>query len=267
MHKPHSFLTTAAMLALGFGIGSPLVAQTTVETTPPSSVKVGVGFDYSKGDYGFSGDTEVYSSSLHLTYESPQWLLRAVVPYVSVKGPAVIVAGSGPVFAAPARPSRSYQRGLGDVTTTATFHAMPSTDGLNVDLTGRVKFPTSDEAKGLGTGETDFYAQTDLYRRYGNVTPFGSAGYRFLGSSSLYQLEDGFYASAGSVFRVADPTSLGVSLDWRSRIVPNGDHALETTFFVTHNATERWNLMGYVLKGFTDASPDVGLGGMATYRF
>ncbi|HEX2853871.1 MAG TPA: hypothetical protein VHO24_11580 [Opitutaceae bacterium] len=266
MHHSHASLAIA-MIALGVSLTPPLAAQTTVETTPPSSVKIGVGMDYSKGDYGFAGDTEVYSSSLHLVYESPQWLLRAVVPYVTVKGPAVVIAGSGPVFAAPARPSRSYQRGLGDVTTSASYHLMPSTDGLNVDLTGRVKFPTSDEAKGLGTGETDFYAQTDFYRRYGNVTPFGSVGYRFLGSSPLYQLEDGFYATAGSIFRLADPTGLGVSFDWRSKIVPGGEHAFETTVFVTHNPTARWNLMGYVLKGFSDASPDIGVGGMASYRF
>jgi hypothetical protein len=258
---------TVALLALGIRLSGPAFAQTTVETTLPSTTKIGVGFDYSKGDYGFTGDTEVFSTSGHLAYETPQWLFRAVVPYVSVKGPAVVVAGSGPVFAAPARPSRSYQRGVGDITATATFHALPSTDGLNVDLTGRVKLPTADEKKGLGTGETDFYLQTDLYRRYGSVTPFGSVGYRFLGNSPLYQLEDGFYASAGSVFRISDPTSLGILADWRSRIVPGGDHALEGTIFLTHNATERWNLMGYVLKGFTDASPDIGVGGMATYRF
>jgi hypothetical protein len=267
MHQPHFSVLRGATIALACCLSSSAIAQTTVETTPPSSVKLGIGFDYSKGDYGFTGDTEVFSSSLHLAHESPQWLFRATVPYVSVKGPAVVVAGSGPVFAAPARPSRSYQRGIGDITTSATYHAMPSADGLNVDLTGRVKFPTSDEKKGLGTGETDFYAQTDLYRRYGTATPFGSIGYRFLGNSPLYQLEDGFYASAGSIFRIADPTSLGVSFDWRSRIVAGGDHAFETTVFITHNATERWNLMGYVLKGFTDASPDIGLGGMATYRF
>lgn len=253
-------------LALGCALPSRLAAQTTVEE-PATIFKAGIGFDYSKGDYGFTGDTEVFSSSLNVTAENSEWLLRAVIPYVSVKGPASIVGGAGPVFAAPARPTRSYQRGLGDIVTSATYHAHPSADGLNVDLTGRVKFPTSDEAKGLGTGETDFYAQTELYRRYGNITPFLTVGYRFMGDSPLYQLEDGAYASAGSMFRTGESTSVGASLEWRSRIVVGGEDAFEGAFFVTHNPNDRWNLIGYVLKGFSDASPDIGLGGLISYRF
>src|SRR5262245_49586919 len=78
-----------------------------------SSLKVGIGADYSSGDYGFTDDTEVFSTSLNLTHESKQWLLRAVFPYVTVRGPATVVAGSGPVFAAPARPTRSSKAGMG----------------------------------------------------------------------------------------------------------------------------------------------------------
>jgi hypothetical protein len=177
------------------------------------------------------------------------------------------VNGSGAVFAAPARPTRSSKSGIGDVIGSATFHANPSADQLNVDFTGRVKFGTADDAKGLGTGETDFYTQTDLYQRFGNITPFTTLGYRFLGKTSLYQLKDGPYAAIGSVFRASDWTSVGLSLDWRSRIVPGGDHAFESTLFVVHNPTTRWNLVGYVLKGYTDASPDIGLGGLVNYRF
>lgn len=245
---------------------APLRSQSVV-TEPTSTLKAGVGYDYSRGDYGFTSDTEVQSTSLHLTHDSPRWQFRTIFPYVMVKGPASVVSGGGPIFAAPARPTRSYKSGWGDIIASGTFHANPSAENWNVDFTGRVKFGTADEAKGLGTGETDYYAQTDFYRRYGTITPFASIGYRFLGDSATYQLRDGAYASVGSSFRLSDPTSIGVSLDWRSRIVPGGKDAAESTFFVSHAPADRWNLVGYVLKGFTDASPDLGLGGMVNYRF
>jgi len=41
---------------------------------------------------------------------------------------------------------------------------MPRAEGLNVDLTGGSRFPTANQNKGLGTGETDYYAQVDLYQ-------------------------------------------------------------------------------------------------------
>lgn len=273
----HTFKLPCVLLALtatsfAFAQSDPSSAastdNSTAATPPASSLKVGIGADYSSGDYGFSDDTEVFSTSLNLTHESQQWLLRAVVPYVTVRGPASVVNGSGAVFAAPARPTRSSKSGIGDVIGSATFHARPSADHVNVDFTGRVKFGTADEAKGLGTGETDFYAQTDLYQRFGHVTPFTSLGYRFLGKTSLYQLKDGPYASLGSIFQTTDATSVGLSLDWRSRIVAGGKDAFESTLFVVHNPTaSRWNLVGYVLKGYTDASADLGLGGLVNYRF
>jgi hypothetical protein len=265
----NKFTLLIASLAL---IASPVSyaqSDNSAAPAPQSSValKLGVGLDYSRGNYGFADETEVFSRSLNLTSESTHWLLRAVVPYITVKGPASVVNGSGAVFAAPARPTRSSKSGTGDVIGSATFHANPSADQVNIDFTGRVKFGTADEAKGLGTGETDFYAQTDLYRRFGRVTPFTTLGYRFLGDSTLYQLKDGPYAAFGAVFNVTDLTSLGASLDWRSRIVPGGDHAFESTLFIVHNPSNHWNLVGYVLKGYTDASPDVGVGGLVNYRF
>jgi hypothetical protein len=264
----HTLKYFCAVLAVSLGTTPAMLAQTTAGDPPPGVVRLGVGFDYSRGDYGFTEDTEVFSTSANLSCENSQWLVRAVIPYVTVKGPASVVGDAGRgVFAGPARPTRSYQRGLGDVVGMLTYHAHPSADGLNVDLTGRVKFPTADEAKGLGTGKTDYYAQTDLYRRFGSVTPFGTVGYRFLGDSARYQLRDGLYASVGSSFRVADPTVLGVSFDWRSRIVTGGEDAREVTVFVSHDPNDRWRIVGYVLKGFSDASADIGVGGLVSRRF
>lgn len=252
----------------GLALACSSVGAQTAVTLPSSPViKTGLGIDYSRGDYGFASDTEVLSTSANFSAETPRWVLRAAIPYVTVKGPANVVSGSGPVFAAPARPTRSYQGGLGDILASATFHAKPSADELNVDLTGRVKFGTADEAKGLGTGETDFFAQTDFYRRFGKITPFATLGYQFLGDTAAYVLEDGPYATVGSTFRVAEATVLGAAFDWRSRLVQNGKDASDTLLFVSHNPNDRWNVMGYVLKGFTDASPDLGIGGMFTYRF
>ena len=261
----HKFKSLLVSLTLVTATSPGLFAQAVV-AAPADIVKAGVGYDYSRGDYGYISDTEVQSTSLHLSHESQRWLFRAVFPYVTVKGPASVVSSGGPVFAAPPRPIRSYQSGWGDIVAAGTFHANPSADNWNVDLTGRVKFGTADEGKGLGTGKTDYYAQADFYRRFGSVTPFATIGYRFLTDSATYQLRDGVYASAGGSFRVSDPTAIGLSVDWRSRIVAGGEQAFESTFFVSHNPTDRWNLVGYVLKGFTDASADVGVGGLVSYR-
>ncbi|WP_138223302.1 transporter [Nibricoccus aquaticus] len=262
---------------------------------PVNSMQVGTGFDYSRGSYGFAEDTEVFSVPLLLTYNVEKWVLRASVPYLKIKGPADAVGttgasgggGSGSSSglsgvvpglpgstsggttsaSTPARPVSNSESGIGDVMLGATRMLGPVIGPVQVDLTARVKLPTADEAKGLGTGETDYYAQADFYYAGQTFIPFATLGYRFMTDSDLYALENGAYASLGSAYRLTDTTRAGVSLDWRQKIVDGGDDATEVSVFVAHDFSPRWNLILYALTGFTDASPDFGTGGSVSYRF
>ena len=243
--------------------------ETPVEPVTPAVIKLGVGADYSSGDYGFTQSTEVLSVPVNLSYDQDRWGFKATIPYITIKGPASVVTGTGGGGAsgAPARPTSQTESGLGDVMVSATYHARPVPGELNIDLTGRVKFGTADESKGLGSSETDYYAQVDLYQNFGTITPFGSFGYRMLGSNATFPLKDGFYASAGAAFRVSSKTVVGAAYDWRSRIIDGAVNGTDAIAFISTNPNERWNFLGYVLKGFNDASPDYGVGGAATYKF
>ncbi|MEO6006299.1 MAG: hypothetical protein ABIZ04_23870 [Opitutus sp.] len=243
-----------------------LFAQTTTTETP-SVLKLGVGFDYSSGKYGFSQSTEVFSVPLNLSLDRDRWTFKATLPYITIKGPASVVTGTGAASGAPARPTTHSESGIGDAMLSATFHARPVPGELNVDVTGRVKFGTADEGKGLGTGETDYYTQVDLYQNFGTITPFATLGYRFLGTSTVFPLKDGLYASAGAAFRVSEKTVVGAAYDWRSRIIDGASNGTDGIAFVSTSPNERWNLLGYVIVGFNEASPDYGVGGLVTYKF
>lgn len=239
-----------------------LSARAQVVTATEPVTKLGLGFDYSRGDYGFASDTEVYSFPAHFSYEQDRWLFRAIVPYIEIKGPASVVGGSGTL-----RPTSRSESGLGDIVLSGTYHARPVPGGLNVDLTGRVKLATADEDKGLGTGETDYYAQVDLYQAFDTFIPFATFGYRFLGRSAIYPLKDGLYASAGTSLRVSSTTIVGAAYNWRRRIIDGAQDGSDATFFFAVNPDPTWNLTGYVLTGFNDASPDLGLGALISYRY
>ena len=257
-------------LALLFALlaGSPLLAEETVVTETPPVIKLGAGFDYSRGDYGFTQATEVFMVPVNLSVDKDRWAFKATLPYITIKGPATVVTGTGgATTGAPARPTSQSESGIGDAMVSATYHARPVPGELNIDLTGRVKFPTADDDKGLGTGETDFYAQIDLYQNFGTITPFGSFGYRILGTNATFPLKDGFYASAGAAFRVSDKTVVGAAYDWRSRIIDGAENGTDAIAFISTNPNDRWNVLAYVLKGFNDASPDYGVGGALTYKF
>jgi hypothetical protein len=252
-----SFVMSAAAL---------VAAENAVQTTP-AVIKLGIGYDYSKGDYGFTQDTEVSSIPVNLSYDQDRWAFKATLPYITIKGPATVVTGSGAASGAPPRPTTNSESGFGDIMLSGTYHARPVPGELNVDLTGRVKFGTADVDKGLGTGKTDYYAQIDLYQNFGVLTPFGNVGYRVLGRSDEFPLKDGFYATVGSAVRISSTTVGGVAFDWRSKIVSGAQDGTDGLAFISTNPNAQWNLLAYVLKGFNDASPNIGVGGSATYKF
>jgi len=51
------------------------------------------------------------------------------------------------------------------------FDVLSSSSGdLAMDLTGKIKFGTADEDKGLGTGEQDYSLQADVFRFFDGAT-------------------------------------------------------------------------------------------------
>ena len=234
-----------------------------VAPSSPSALTLASGFDYSRGDYGFPTKTEVLSFPLDLGYESGAWLWRASFSHLTIKGPAAIV-GDG----AAARPTANSESGVGDIYLGVTYRsAAPAFGQIHVDPTVRVKLPTASETRGLGTGQTDIYSQLDVYRTYGEVTPYVTVGYRVLGDNATYQLHDGLYASAGAHFRASTATIVTTSVDWGQRMLTGGSNTSDAMVAVTHDVDSRWRTMVYALKGFTNASPDFGAGARLTYRF
>lgn len=253
----HLLLLLSAFLAAA-GLAS---AQTAV-TTPASSATLGTGFDYSRGDYSFATDTEVFSVPLNLGYERGPLALSASFSYLTVKGPATVVGGGG----AP-RPTTASESGLGDIYAGATYRFGSMGGAVNMDATARVKLPTADEDRGLGTGAADYYGELSFYRTFSSVTPFVTVGYRVLGDNAAYDLRDGFYASGGAHFLLSTATVVSVLVNWRRPILAGGDDAREAMVMVSHDFAERWRVTAYALKGFTDASPDFGTGLAASWRF
>jgi hypothetical protein len=251
---------------LSFALAAITAASAFSQTTPPADTAtwhVDTSVNYSRGDYGFTQDTEVNLGLATVTAETTSWRFQGLFPVLNIKGPATIVAGGGQA----ARPTTSSETGFGDVTLGATHKFGAIFGNTSLDFGAQVKLPTADENKGLGTGEADTFFQADLRHPMGAITSFFSLGYRFLGTSPRYPLEDGFFASAGFVHPFTNATTAGLSYNWRSRIIRGGDDSAELLGFFLHQVNERWRVQGYVLTGFTNASPDFGGGLSLGYRF
>ena len=236
-----------------------------------AELKFTSGFDYSSGKYGGTESTDILYIPLTIKNEGVSSLFRLTVPLLTIRGPSggdiigigpdgqPIRAGNGP---------RETESGLGDVIAAYTYYAYESAaTGTYIDLTGKVKFGTADETKDLGTGENDYSAQIDFYKTVGNLTWLLTGGYRVYGDPPGVDFDNAFYGSVGGVVKRSRETSIGIIYDFREKIQPTSDPLSELTVYISSKSGKGARFQWYALTGFSDASPDWGIGFTFTVGF
>ncbi|RDI99901.1 transporter [Dyella solisilvae] len=270
-----------ALCALGM-LG--LLAQS-AHADEASTVKVGAGIDYTSGKYGTSTTTDITQVPLTLGYETGDWTFKLDVPYIHVTGADNVIPGVGPVtntnpkkrghgknssaaVTPPRTPTTGSASGLGDITAAATYEVYHNqAANFGIDLTGKVKFGTANADEGLGTGQNDYSFNVDLYKGFGAWTAFGGVGYTWLGSSQYIRLNDVWTANAGASYKLDAHNSFGAYYDYRERASSTSFARNELTGYYSHKFTSAWKAQAYVTKGFTDGSPDWGIGATVVYAF
>lgn len=229
----------AAVLRLAALIGVPGLALA------DGSVRLSGGLEYTSGDYGGTEDVEDVYVPLTVAYGLPRIDLRLTVPYLEVEtGPDTTAGGLGDV--------------IGAVTVYDVFR---STDGtLALDFTGRVKFGTADETLGLGSGETDYSVQADVYkalRRGGFST---GVGYKLRGDPTTLDLQNVWFGYVGGLYYFSPRTLGELYLDYRQPSLVGNDAVRDVMAAITRRTSSRWRIHVYLIKGLSDTSPDWGAG-------
>jgi len=223
-----------------------------------------VGAEYTTGDYGTTGETDIWYVPVTILYDRDITAFSVTVPYVMVKGPGNVVPGTMGmhIIQSPAVTTASRtESGLGDVVLTGSYRLVPETErSARMDLTGLIKLGTADENDNLGTGETDYAVQLDLERTFGRNKLFGSAGYKFLGDPPGVNLKNVLYGSFGGSRRVNETLRGGLDLFAQEATSSGSSKRLELTAFLSRETVNKPGLTGYVLIGLADGSPDWGVG-------
>jgi hypothetical protein len=251
------FASIAAVAAVLSIVGT---AQAQESSAPSLSVTSGV--DYSSGDYGTAVDTDILVVPVAARLKFGDFRLSASVPYIRIDG-ANIVGGDGdPIVVDPSAPS-SRRSGVGDVTLGASYAIPEERLGVGLDIGARVKLPTAKD--GLGTGETDYTVSAEVSKTVGNVTPFASVGYRFLGDPPGIDLDDAFFASVGASV-LAGRSVVLVSYDYRQATSPFAENSQEIFGAYSRPVSDKLNFTLYGSAGLSDGAPDFGAGAMLTMK-
>ena len=229
------------------------------------------GFDFSSGHYGASKSTEILYVPFTFQAAKGPWTLKAVIPWIRVSGPALLIDATGET-AAGVRASGSAS-GAGDINLSATYslESLYNT-GTFIDLTARVKAPTANFNDGLGTGAWDGAFQIDIAKSLngtgpGSFMPFGTLGYRLTGQPSGYSLRNVLYGSLGLQYTWTEHITTGLSYDARQAALRTAKAPQEATGYFNYRFNDGWSANVYAVAGLSENSPAGGGGVVVTYRW
>lgn len=276
MRNPQHWMIVGGLLLIGAPVAH-------AATTDDGRFSLSAGADYSSGKYGTDTTTDIWSVPVAAAYQTDRWTFKLTVPYINISGAGNVIPGVGKVnngnpkgrgrgngggtTPAPGSASGSAS-GLGDITASAGYELFGSADRtFGLDLTGKVKFATADENKGLGTGKNDYGLALDTYKVSGAWTAFGGVGWMKYGSSQYIQLKNGFNANIGADYKLSAGDNIGAYYYYRERIADTGASQSELTGYWNHKFNDSLRVQAYVLAGFADGSPDYGVGASLKYTF
>lgn len=248
-------------LSRALGLSAAATALTAVPAHAEDYVQVGIGVDYSSGDYGTTPDTNIVAIPVSFKLKQGDFFVRASLPYLHVEGPTVPGDGGG----LPGPGLANSRSGIGDLTFAAGY-SLPLGDTTYFDLSGRVKLPTASEIEGLGTGTTDFTAESELTQMFGGTSVSVRGGRRFNGSNAQFPLAD-VWQAGGSIYHTAGNVTFGLDYDWRDAALPTSFDRSELAGTVAYKFESGLRLQGYAYTGFTNGSPNLGGGLQLLYRF
>ncbi len=274
MRNPQHWIIAGGLLL----IGAPVA-----HAADGGQFSLSAGADYSSGKYGTTTTTDIWSVPVTAAYQSDRWTFKLVVPYINISGADNVIPGvgrvkngnpkgrghgHGSVPPVPGSSTSGSASGLGDVTASLGYELFSSADHtFGLDLTGKVKFGTADENKGLGTGKNDYGLSLDTYKAMGDWTAFGGVGWMKYTSSSYIQLKNGFNANVGMGYKLGSSDDIGAYYYYRERIADGGAPQSEVTGYWNHKFNDSLRVQAYVMGGFADGSPDYGVGATLKYTF
>lgn len=231
-----------------------------------------IGPTYDQGDFGTSETTHAFYLPVTFRYLGDWWDISITNGFVYLDAPPQVTFVDGsPVQTSPGTGTRETNSGLGDTLLKARFFIVddPGPSGWWPALTPfvKLKIPTADEDRNLGTGEPDGGFGIEFDKTFWPVFVYGDASFTIMGDPPGQNLRDRFGASIGLGYQATETVTLSTLLDWRTALVRGNDDPVELYGFVTVKLTPALRATPYVLVGLTDGSPDFGLGVEVSYRF
>jgi len=237
------------------------------------SWKISGSASYESGKFGTGSRVTTLYLPLTLKYYLPQGDLSLTASYLFQEGTNVVTVLEG--IAVPiqkpknAKKKNSAVNGLGDTVLKGSYYLLEENGRfINVSLIGKIKFPTADENRGLGTGQFDEEFGMELTKRVRTQwTLFTDFYYTFIGNPPGFDLKDRFSFDVGVAYRINSPLTLSLFYDQSTALLPGGSISSDLSGEIEYRASRSVRLFAELLIGLADGSPATGGTIGASVRF
>lgn len=131
----------------------------------------------------------------------------------------------------------------------------------------KVKFPSGNPDKQLGTGRADYGFGLTFDKMLEPFYLYGDAGYTIVGKPPGEDLQNRPSAGIGAGFFANKRASLSAELDWRKALVKGFDDPFDLIGIFGYKLSSSIQLGVYGLKGLSNGSPQYGGGADISYKF
>jgi len=287
-------LTIVASPIVGEGAQDKDGAKDTIENW-----QIGFTPYYSSGDYGTASTTTITYLPLSIRRLFDDGDITLVIPYIIITGSGAVTvlsgvpnrtSGSGatgsgssggggqgqgqgkgkkPGTVSPTDPTESTDSGLGDIILRGRYYLLDERGPFpTLALTGRIKFPTADADRGLGTGKFDEGLGLEVTKKLiGNWIGFLDLGYTFIGDPPTANLRNQWNYDLGlGYYFTKDLLGSFYYEEWRA-LVEGLSNPRDLLFAMNYKATSILRFNASLLVGLSDGAPDYGLTGGLSFRF
>lgn len=228
--------------------------------------------NYDTGKYGARDRTDSIYIPFTLKRYYREGDLSATVPLLrqSSKGQVTRVGGK-PVRAAKGSGTavNSSESGLGDIMVRGTFTiARDGPKSFDLAAAGKLKLPTANENKGLGTGEMDQGTGLEFGKELSpGLTLLADGYYTIIGDPDGTDYNNELSLDIGFNKALDQDLSLTVLYATQSAMLDGNADPREISGTLDYKSADGNHYFGGLLLGLSDGSPDVGLSAGLSRRF
>ena len=293
-HRSRVGIVLVAVLAL-IGEGSTewaVAAEAEGPPRPSPQWRVSATVNYSSGSYGADSKTNIVYAPMTIRRIFRDGDVSLTIPFISISGTGAVRlvggvptrtgsvsggiagtasggAGRGKSPGTTPLSSSTTDSGLRDLILRGRYYLMEEGDFAPlVALTGRIKFPTADADRGLGTGEFDEGVGVELTKRLAaRWLAYLDGGYNFIGDAPGTDFHNQWWYDAGIGYDVTDNLHMSVFYEEYRALVNTVNNARDLLALASYVVTDRVRVTGSALVGLSNGAPNYGFGAGLRLQF